>query len=58
MLVTELHALRIAAVFAADAELDVRAGGAALLHGDLHELADAVLIERGEGFFLKISFSV
>jgi hypothetical protein len=57
-LVAELHRVRIAAVFAADAELDVGAGAAALGHGDLHELADAGLVEVAKGFFLKISFSV
>ena len=34
-LVAELHAVRIAAVFAADAELDVRAAAAAFVDGDL-----------------------
>src|SRR5688572_13427482 len=46
--VAELDAVRIAAVFAADAEFDVRAGGAAFGDGGLHELADAGLVERRE----------
>ena len=48
----ELHAVRIAAVFAADAELDVRPRLAAFLDGDLHQLADAGLIDRGERILL------
>src|SRR5690242_7325264 len=42
---TELHAVRVAAVLAADAQLNVRAGAAALFNRDLHELADAGLID-------------
>ena len=46
----ELHRVRIAAVFAADAELDAGTGLVALFAGDLHELADAgrKLIAFGE----------
>ena len=40
-------------MFAADAELDVRAGLAALGDGDLHELANAGAVERGEGVLLE-----
>ena len=36
-------------MFAADAELDVGTRGAALFNGDLDELADAFLVETGEG---------
>ena len=50
--VAELHAVRVAAVFAADAELDVGAGAAAFFDGDLHQLADAGLIDRGERILL------
>ena len=39
---------RIAAVLAADAELDVRARRAAALGGDADQFADAVLVERDE----------
>jgi hypothetical protein len=35
-------------VFAADAELDVRVGAAAFFDGDLDQLPDAGLVERGE----------
>ena len=48
----ELHGVGVAAVFAADAELDARAGLVALLDGDLHELADAGLVNRGERILL------
>ena len=49
----EFHRVRITTVFAADAELDVRAGLAALGDGDLHELANAGAVERGEGVLLE-----
>ena len=39
----------VAAVFAADAELEVRAGGAALVGADLHQSADAVGVDGFEG---------
>ena len=51
----ELDGLGIAAVFAADADLEVGAGFAALDGRHLDELADAVLIERGEGVLLEDS---
>jgi hypothetical protein len=38
----------IAAVLAAHADLQPRSGRAAVLHRDLHELADALLVDRGE----------
>src|SRR5262245_26757168 len=41
---TEFDAVRITTVFAANAQLDVRAGGLAFFDGDLHELADAGLV--------------
>ena len=44
----ELDGSRVAAVLAADAELDVRTGGAAHFGGHLHELAHADLVELGE----------
>ena len=44
----ELDGGGIAAVLAADTELDVRTGGAAHFGGHLHELADALLVEVGE----------
>ena len=40
--------LRLAAVLAADAELDLLARAAAALDGDLHQVADAVLVDRLE----------
>ena len=39
-------------MFAADAELDFWSGFAAFLDRDLHQLADAILIDRGK----RISF--
>ena len=48
----EFHAVGIATVFAADAELDVGRGLAAFLDGDLHQLADAGLIDGGERILL------
>ena len=47
-LVAELDGLWIAAMLAADADLEVRPRVAALGHGHLHQLADARLIEGGE----------
>ena len=35
-------------MLAADAQLDVFAGAAALGHGDLHQLANAGLVDHGE----------
>jgi len=51
-LVTELDGIRIAAVFAADTEFDVRTSGAALGDRDFHELTHPGLINRGEGVLL------
>src|SRR5208283_3616377 len=47
-LVAELHRVRVATVFAADAQFDARAALVALLDRDLHELAHAGLIDRGK----------
>ena len=47
-LVAEHDGGRIAAVLAADAELDVRAGLLAELSSHLNELADAILVKAGE----------
>src|SRR3954464_7250258 len=52
-LIAELHAVRIATVLTADPELYIRAGAAALLHRDLHQLAHASLINRGERILLN-----
>ena len=48
----ELHAIRVAAVFAADAELDVGPRFVALRHRHLHQLADAGLVDGGERILL------
>src|SRR5512133_3881744 len=48
----ELDTFRVATVFAADAELDVRAGLASELDGHFHELADASLIDGGKRILL------
>src|SRR5260370_11383277 len=47
-LVTERHRRRIAAVFAADAHLEVCPRLATALDADLHQFADAVAIDREE----------
>ena len=47
--VAEDHAGGVAAVFAADADLQAGAGLAALLDAHLHEGTDAVLVDRREG---------
>ena len=47
-LMTEFHGRGIAAVFAADAQLDVGAGALAALDRDFHQAADAGLVERLE----------
>jgi hypothetical protein len=52
--VAEVDAARVAAVLAADADLEVLAGGAALLDGHLDQLADAGLVERWNGSFGRI----
>src|SRR5262249_22272296 len=44
----EAHRTRIAAVFAADADLQTFALGAAALDGDAHQLADAFFVDRLE----------
>ena len=44
----EMDGLRIAAVFAADAALEVFVGLAAELHGHVHQLADAAGVQRLE----------
>ena len=49
----ELDAVWVTTVFAADAEFDVGADAATFGNGDLHELAYASRIERGEGVFLE-----
>ena len=51
-LVEELDRRRVAAVLAADAELEVRLRRAALRHRDLHQLADAGLVDRRERVLL------
>jgi len=55
--VAELHRRRLAAVLPADAELDIGTRLAALLDGDLHELADARLVDRFKRVALTISSS-
>ena len=52
-LVAELDGLRIAAMLAADAHLEVGAGVASLGRGHLHQLPNARLIEGGEGILLE-----
>src|SRR5262249_44822547 len=47
-LVAELNRGRVAAVFAADAELEVAARLASAFSGDPHKLADAVTVDRHE----------
>src|SRR6266540_4990885 len=48
-LVAEAHRVGVAAVLAADAEVQVLPGGAALLAGQLHQPADARLVDGHEG---------
>ena len=50
---TELDALRVTTVFTADPKLNAWIGKATLIDGDLHKLADAGLIECGEGVLLE-----
>lgn len=45
----EVDGGRVAGVFAADAQLQIGAGGLAALNSELHEFADAGLVEAGEG---------
>src|SRR4051812_44575402 len=47
-LVAELHAVRVTAVFAAYADLQLRPLRPAFLHTHLHQPADAVLVDRRE----------
>ena len=59
----EFHGIRIAAVFAADAELDAGTGLVALRARNLDELADAVWSIEANGWWpsaktFTISFSV
>ena len=51
-LVAELNAHGIAAVLAADAVVQLSAGGLALGDSHLHQLADAGLVQLGEGIVL------
>ena len=51
--VAERDRLRLAAVLAADAELEVLARAAAALDRDLHQVADAVLVDRLERVALE-----
>lgn len=44
----EFYRIGVATVLAADAELDAGAGLTALIIGDLHELANTGLVDRGE----------
>ena len=48
----ELDGVRVSAVFATDAELDAGAGLIAFLAGDLDQLADPGLVDRGGGGLL------
>jgi tetratricopeptide (TPR) repeat protein len=48
----ELDGVRVAAVFAADAQLDVRTVACGPSHRDLHQLADASLVNRGKRVLL------
>ena len=48
----ELDRARIAAVLAADAQLNVRTGGAAQFGSHFDQLADALLIQLGKGIRL------
>ena len=52
-LVAELDGLWIAAMFAADADLEVGPRVASLGRGHLHQLPNARLVEGGEGILLE-----
>src|SRR3546814_3089514 len=52
-IVAEAHRRRVAAMLAADAELDVLAHAAAALGGQLDQFADAGLIDGDEGIALE-----
>lgn len=56
-LVAEHHGARIAAVFAADAQLQVRTGLTAQLRSHLHQLANAVRVQTSEGIAFEILLS-
>src|SRR5215831_7279379 len=49
---TELDRIRIATMFATDAQLDLRPRAPSFLHRDLHQFTDAGLIDRGKRIFL------
>ena len=49
--------LRLAAVLAADAELEVGTHAAAALDGELHQVADALLVDRLERVALEHALS-
>src|SRR5690349_24106726 len=46
--VAELEAVGVAAVLTADADLQLRVGGAAIFNDHTHQLADAFTVERME----------
>ena len=52
-LVAEHHGTRITAVFAADAQLQVRTGLTTQLRSHLHQLANAVRVQTSEGIALE-----
>src|SRR5690348_2422117 len=52
-LVTEGDGSRIAAVFAANTDLEIRTGFAPARHADFHQLADSVSIDRDKGVDLQ-----
>src|SRR5947208_4661054 len=45
----EFHTVRVSAMFATDAQLDFRASTLAFFDRNLHELADASLVDRSKG---------
>src|SRR5438105_510340 len=51
--VEEMHRRRVAAMFAADAELDVGTRLPSALNAHRHEVADAVHVDRGERILLE-----
>src|SRR4029077_17370010 len=56
---TELYRIRISAVFTANPKLDVGSRLAASFHGNLHQLAHALLIDRGKRIaFYDFQFGV
>src|SRR5439155_17800134 len=57
--VEEVHRVRVAAVLAADTDLQLRPGRAALLDGDAHQPADALGVQRLErGYAEDAQFQV